>query len=441
MTTAHIIGSIRRMKTHMHFGAAETDITPTFPVALAGFAARTGRSQGVTRPLKLRALAFSDPNGNHALLIVADILFWAPERTQALREQIAAQWPAPVERVILHATHTHSAPSTSSHYGPSLGVVDPRYVAFLEDQLFAAVDAAWARREPVTIERGDGSSDIGINRRVWRGDEMIIGENNDGPVDRDLAVLRVRATSGETRAILAHVACHPTTTMDPYVNAEFPGVMATEIATHDAPGAVVAFLQGCCGDINPRPTRERNARGLDDEDVVAVGQRLAADVRAVLDRPMRPLAPGLIASRRVIADVPFERVPTIAELERTRDADGILGEWSRLMLANPDRLQPSIPLEITRLSLGPDLTLLAMNAEMVMAYGLHAKRRRPGTLPMPYSNGGLGYVVTRQQLAEGGYESKESIQYFGLPSRFAPEVEEVVTSAIDQALDSGEEQP
>ena len=429
------------MDTHLRFGAAETDITPTFPVPLAGFAVRSGLSQGVMRPLKLRAFAFSDPSGSHALLVVADILFWAPERVRTLREQIAARWPVPAEHVILHATHTHSGPQTSTHYAPSLGAADPRYVAYLEDQLFAAIDAAWTRREPVTIERGDGSSEIGINRRVWRGEEVVIGENPDGPVDRDLAVLHSRARSGETRAILAHVACHPTTTMDPFVNAEFPGVMAAEIATHDAPGAVVAFLQGCCGDINPRPTRERDARALDDEDVVAVGQRLAADVRAVLNQPMRPLTPGPISSRRVIASLPFERVPTLAELERTRDADGILGEWSRLMLANPARLQPSIPLEITRLSIGPDLTLLAMSAEMVMAYGTHIKQRRPGALPLPYSSGGLGYVITRQQLAEGGYEPDGSTQYFGLPSRFAPAVEAVVRSAIDQALTEGEDQP
>lgn len=429
------------METHLRAGVAETDITPPFPVPLAGFAARTGRSQGVTRPLKLRAFAFSEPSGASALLVVADILFWAPERVDELRQRIAARWPVPPDRIILHATHTHSGPQTSTHYAPSLGVADHRYVALLDNQLITAIAAAWSRREPVTIERGDGTTDIGINRRVWRGDEMVIGENPDGPVDRDLAVLRLRATSGETRAILIHAACHPTTTMDPFINAEFPGVMCEEIARSDAPDAVVAFLQGCCGDINPRPTRERGDRALHDDDVAAVGQRLAADVRAVLTGPMRSLATGPITSRREVAALPFARIPTIAELAESRDAEGICGEWSRLMLAHPDRLQPAIPLEITRLSLGPDLTLLAMDAEMTMAYGAHIKRRLRGTLPLPYSNGGLGYVITRQQLAEGGYEPDGSTSYFGLPSRFAPEVEDVTLAAIDRALDDGGDQP
>jgi hypothetical protein len=430
------------MNTPLLAGAAEIDITPAFPVPLAGFAARSGLSQGVTRPLKLRAFAFTDPapGGGSALLVVADILFWAPERTGALRRQIAAHWPVPVDHIILQATHTHSGPQTSTRFAPSLGAADPRYLAFLETQLFAAIEMAWAKREPATIERGDGRSEIGINRRVWRGEEVVIGQNPDGPVDRDLSVLRIRAASGETRAILAHLACHPTTTMDPYASSEFPGAMCADIATSDAPGAVVAFLQGCCGDINPRPTRERGSRELNDDDVAAIGHQLAADVRAVLDQPMRPLGPGTILSRQVTAALPMERVPTVGELERTRDADGILGEWSRLLLADPSRLQPRIPLEILRLSIGPDLTLLAMDAEVTMPYGAHIKERRPGTLPLPYSNGAIGYVVTRQQLTEGGYEPDGSTPYFGLPSRFAPEVEAVTKAAIDQALDEGEDQ-
>jgi hypothetical protein len=92
-------------------------------------------------------------------------------------------------------------------------------------------------------------------------------------------------------------------------------------------------------------------------------------------------------------------------------------------------------MECTHLRLGNDLAFLAMDAEVTTPYGLAIKQRSDGrTLPLPYSNGMIAYVVTDQQLAEGGYEADDSTPWFALPSPFAPGIEARVTGAIAKAL-------
>jgi hypothetical protein len=88
------------------------------------------------------------------------------------------------------------------------------------------------------------------------------------------------------------------------------------------------------------------------------------------------------------------------------------------------------------LKLCEGLSLLTMNAEMVVEYGLFIKQRFAGSvLPVPYSNGMIGYVPTQRQVAEGGYEARESIAYFSLPAPFEATVETAIHEAIYRLID------
>jgi hypothetical protein len=203
-------------------------------------------------------------------------------------------------------------------------------------------------------------------------------------------------------------------------------------------------LQGCCGDIRPGLVRDGAFYRGTDDDVRALGARLAAEVSAILRRPMEQLQPARIRSELLTVELPFQTLPTRAALEARRDDPDIPGAWSRLLLAQPERLQPAIPFRIQMLVLGDGLALLAMEGEVVVEYGLWVKQRFGGkVLPIPYSNGMVGYVPVAHQIAEGGYEARDSVPYFGLPAPFAPSLEERIKASIDAAgrhlLDQGEQ--
>jgi hypothetical protein len=415
----------------LQVGVAEEDITPHNPTPLAGFAARNNALfEGVDHSLAIKAFWWSVGDQN-ALLVVADILWWPPEQIDALRQQIAGRWPVPGEHIILHATHTHSAPHPSRAFTESLGIPDDAWIEMLFSRLIDVVDRAWDARRLATVSRGRGTSGIGIQRRVALGVEPAA----TAVVDPEVVVLSICDRDHQPMAHLVHYACHPTTTGLPRVSSEFPGVMCELLSADSGPDVVVAFLQGCCGDINPRSFVDRDLREIGDADVVQHGEELAADVRRILASPMEPVNIDAISARREIARLDFRHVPPVEELEAGKDGPGVTGEWSRLLLAYPDRLSGSIDVEVTHLRLGTELAFMAMAAEVTTPYGLAIKTlSNQKTLPLPYSNGMTGYVVTNDQLAQGGYEPIESIPYFGLPSPFADGIEQAFTSAITRSL-------
>jgi hypothetical protein len=420
-------------------GVAKLDITPRKPLPLAGFAARQGPSEGVSHPLFVRAFFFTpdgpDDGERRALIVSADLLGWGQDRLPALRQQLRERWNLGEEQVVLSATHTHCGPQTSVRLVSSVGTPDPDYIEYLEAQLFAAIEQAHANREPVTIERGAGTSDISINRRRLVDGAMLMAPNPDGPTDPAVTVLRFRTAAGGTKGVLVHYTCHPTITADRLVSGEFPGVAMAEIEETLGGGAVAAYLQGTCGDIKVALLDGDTFKRGHDADVRAVGHRLAGTVLGVLDGQMQMLADRPLGGQHTSVDLPIQPPPAREQLEALRDEPGIIGEWSTLLLRTA---QPptAITLDLTRLDLADGLSLLAMNGEISVAFGLFVKERSGGrVLPVGYSNGAVGYVVTAAQVAEGGYEAGEAFRYYGRPGPFTPEVEPRLRDALGALVD------
>ncbi|TLS50106.1 hypothetical protein FE782_22510 [Paenibacillus antri] len=426
----------------LRLGVATVDITPRHPVPLAGFASRRSAFVAVDRPLLLKAWAFEsgEPAGGapvRALFVQADLIWWGSERLPALLRELSSRWGLPASAVILHATHTHGGPQTSDRFAPSLGLPDEDYVRDLEARLLSCVDDAFARLEPVAVERGRGACAIGVHRRRRIDGRIAMAPNPEGPCDPEVVVVRFRRADGTTAGVWAHYACHPTTTDDNVVHPDFPGIAMTLTERWLGEGATASYLQGCCGDIRPALVQDGGFRKGERSDVLELGRRLADEVVRILEGPMERLEPAKLASGRLAVELPLEGVPGPGRLKEAAAADGIRGEWARLLSSRPDRLAPTIPLELNGVRIARGLTLLAMNAEMVGAYGAFAKSYAQGAaLPLPYSNGMIGYVPTAEQLAEGGYEPAESAYYFALPSPFAPEVEARVVESMKALLDN-----
>jgi hypothetical protein len=63
-------------------------------------------------------------------------------------------------------------------------------------------------------------------------------------------------------------------------------------------------------------------------------------------------------------------------------------------------------------------------------YAIRARREFPDVILAGYSNRLVSYLPSRRILEEGGYEADESMLYYGLPTRYTPEVEDTLFGAI-----------
>jgi hypothetical protein len=415
--------------TRIRIGSATADITPDWPLDLAGFALRTRPSEGVAQPLHVRVAVLETETGSgersRVVVVSADILWWGPQHLPELRREIAALAGVPEGNILFSATHSHSGPQTSTRASATIGVLDPRFIALLHERTREATRAAVADLEPVSVRRFTGCHDLGFNRRPQF--------DPDGPTDPILTAIRFARADGSPRTFLVHYTCHPVISQEHVVSGEWPGV-AMDILEQEL-GVTALFLQGCCGDINPVVQGEgRSLRGPD-EIVVREGRRLAEAVRALLAGPGEALAPVPLRVDHLEIDLPFAGIPDDATLRGGMDAPGVAGEWRRVLLEHPEWREPTISLHLQRVDIADGLSLLAMNGEVVVSYGLHARTVSNGAvLPMGYSNGMTGYVPTAKVIAEGGYEGGDSIPYFFLPAPFDPAVEPLLTEAIDRLL-------
>jgi hypothetical protein len=418
-------------------GCAKVDITPEFPLPLAGFGHRKGSFEAVELRLFARLFLFqhvSEGSPVRALLVSADLIWWAGERMEGLRKMLLERWGIRRETVIFSATHTHSGPQTSKDFVPSLGLADNRYIEMLEQKITEGVEEALSNLEPVTISKGTGSCGFGINRRKYVDGRIEMAPNEAGPVDPELGIIRFeRKSESSVKAVWMHYTCHPTTTDVNRVSSEFPGVAAHLVEAHLGVGATVAYLQGCCGDIRPALIREGEFFRGDDTHVSELGEALAAETIRILQETSVKVPTAPLMGKQLKVPLPYDRVPDLDGLKSQLEQPGIVGEWSRFLADNSDRLKPHADLELTLLKLSDDLSLLAMNAEMVLDYGLYAKQFSQGRiLPLAYSNGMIGYVPTSKQLEEGGYEASESSKYFALPSVFSADIERRIKESIQQ---------
>ena len=354
-------------------GAARVAITPQQPCHLAGYGARDHASEGVHDPLHLRALWAEGTDGTPALLISADILWFGRQVADRIRAEAQTELGLPPARVFLAGTHTHSAPCTAARG-------NEEWTAALVDRALAAAALARGRIRPARLRLHRGASHIGINRREQRpGGEVVLGQNPDGPIDRELLVVAVDGGDGRPVARLVNFACHGVVMDDVNyrVSGDWPGFAAGLLERRlECP---FLFLNGGAGNVNSRVGPQGDFAPME-----ALAEEFAANCLAALKRRGKPLDAGDGVLSGIETSLALPRKP--GEIERGK---------GRLA-----------PVTLHGLRIG-GVCLAGYPGEMFSETAMAVKQAapRPATLVCSYVHGGdAGYVPVREAYDTGGYE-------------------------------------
>ena len=126
-------------------------------IHLAGFSPyvpfRTGNrlAEGIHDPIWARALALRDAGGETLVLVAADLPGLGRKHTGRVRRRVAREHGIPESHVILHSTHTHSAPDASGYWSTLMPGHNRRYTAQLRERLYASIEAALHALRPATL--------------------------------------------------------------------------------------------------------------------------------------------------------------------------------------------------------------------------------------------------------------------------------------------------
>ncbi len=425
------------MEEETWLGTDKIDITPRKPIYLSGFAHRKGVCTGVSERIYLKLWYLKqrehDGKNKNLLFVQGDLIWWGSEYISIIKRRISETYNIKFASIIIHASHNHSGPQTSNRFLPSMGILDPDYMEWVIDQLICGVSEAERNLEQVTIEKGVGSCNLGVNRRKRVDGKITMAPNYNKPVDHELTVVRFKTKANKVKGILFHYACHLTVTDSNMISPEFYGVAAEKLEKLlEKDHAIVSPLQGCCGDIRPNLVKDGHFYRGNDKDV----EKFATDLFKVLDFTLNHAMKKILWRKFKIKDktiqLPLDIIPDIEAFQSDVETKGKLyGEWREFLLKNPERRIPFVTFDLTHWVLADQVEFLAMNGEIVNEYGQYIKKISENKiLPLGYCNGMIGYIPTRKQLEEGGYESTEAPYYFGMPSRFNKEIEKTVKAAI-----------
>ena len=414
------------------------DITPNRPVSLLGYF-NDRVSAGVLDPLHCR-LAGVYLGGEALLFAQVDTCLLSAGDAEELRAALSRASGCPPERVMVFASHTHTAPALADLYAVRR---DGEYFRFVKESLAGAAASLQPELHvAMKICRGRAPG-LASNRR-WRmvGGEVVTNpprmhpllDRPEGPVDDEVNTIAFVTPDGAVPGMLVSISNHTDTIGGDLVSADWPGIMEAEIRSSFGPDTVVVPLIGAAGNINHFDFRKA-ADHPSPVEARRIGRGYAEVVSASMARGADVAVDGLHAARRVLG-VPALEVPD-SEVRRAREiisrtvpvaaaagtaaaaaadltAEDIFagdpavervfaGALLDLMQHRPE--QYSVPLQCFRA--GP-VGFFAVPGEPFVETGLALKSiSGPGlAVPVGLANGYFGYIPLRECFTRDGYEVK-----------------------------------
>lgn len=417
-------------------GAAVADITPEqLPVSMTG-SFQDRQATGVADRLHARSLVLDDGRIRVAV-VVCDSCLISREIFDAAKQIASQRTGIPTERMLMSATHTHTAPTAVplAQCNP-----DPQYVQWLTQQIAAAVIKANARLQPAQIGWGSGEepNEVG-NRRWFVQPEAILtnpfGRTDDkvrmnppagsdqlirpaGPVDPEVSVVSVQTTTGEPLAVLGNYSLHYVGGIPAgQLSADYFGEFARQIAARvEGDESFVGIMSnGTSGDVNNYNFREKPRAAAPLVRVREVADRIA-DVAAQASAGIEYRGGIALAMHERKLELGVRR-PNETEVARAQELLAAAADPQRLntpelyaqetlRLANH---APTVEIKLQVLRIG-ELAIAAIPCEVFAEMGLEIKRRSPfpDTFTISLANGYSGYLPTPEQHALGGYETWRS---------------------------------
>ena len=422
----------------MRIGFSKLDITPRVGVEMCGFGAFLHRySIAVRDRLWARAMALSD--GQKTLLVFSlDLIGVSADMTRKIRGLVAAHSGLEPADVMVHCTHTHSAPPACELVG--WGERDTPYLEILPHRVARAGAAALSNLQEASLSYARVPCEgIGVNREYDRDAPPLdlVLRDDWRPAKPELTdtacdVLRADA-GGRLLGFVSHFGCHPVVCCQEtrYIHGDYPGV-ATNMLERENPGSVGLFLQGAHADVNSCCAHKPEQDSLLALDVIAA--RYANSVRFGL-KQARPLDAGGLASAR--REISFTRKPFNLEMLRQKLAEqealfakpgatdqdrdlrmaAVVATNLRRMIAKMERGDAlSGPAELQGFRAGP-LAIVASPFETFQAIknDVRARSGHPIAWVLSVTNDYQGYAPDRTAAARGGYAADVVPFIVGLP--------------------------
>lgn len=436
-------------------GAAIVDVTPTKLPAIVNGGLKSRSVAEVKTRLNARALALSDGTTKLVIVVVDSCMLPRPLLDE-VKKLAESRTGVPMNRLLISATHTHSAPASMACLGTD---IDPDYVPLVKLKIVDAIAAALAKLQPAQVgfAKENAADFTALRRWIRRPDRinndpfgnptvratMHAGSNWDnvtgesGPEDPDLSLVSIQSTTGVPIAVLANFSMHYYSG-EKGLSADYFGLFSNGLKKRIAPnGNFVGMMShGCSGDIwrrdytqpdkwDPKQTINKYADGLldiamkayekvehhKDVDLAMAEQRMTLKYR-VPDQQRLDWANRIVAK---LGDKPPTTQQEVYALEQ---------------LILHERQETEIVVQGIRIG---DIGIATTPNETYAITGLKVKTASPlaHNMVIELANGGDGYIPPPEQHRFGGYNTWAA-RSAGLEVMAEPKITEACISLLEE---------
>lgn len=424
----------------LYIGGASTSITPSQPVSLSG-QMHTRIAKEVESEVTATVLVIESREGeqslDQAILVSCDLVCIRGGIHEAVRERLKKSCKeVDVSKVILNATHTHTAPTMiEGRYSlPKEGLIQPKaYVEFASKQIADAIIKAWKSREPGSVGWGLGYAMVAQNRRAVYADghAQMYGKTNtdnfrgiEGYEDHGVEVLFFWNAKKELIATAINVGC-PSQAVEgrKKVNADFWHEVRQELQKKYGKDLYVLGWAGAAGDHVPRPMYRKKAeermrilRGITlledisrrivagwEEAYQGAKQELHND--AVLVHHVKTIE----LPKRIVTDKEYARVKKEVDAYAKDPSKIWIKNWKQSVLDRYSKQhsgsEEPYQMELHTIRLG-DIVIATNDFELFNDFGTQMKSRSPALQTFVIQLCGPGsYVPTPRAVRGGGYSA------------------------------------
>lgn len=358
------------------------ELVPDRPVPMAGYGTRyKKKSKGVHDPIFARCIMIRQ--GDKRMAIVgSDLLIMTAQLRLAVLDKIK---DLDLDALMLTATHSHSGPGGYVHSFAwevaAMGTYEPELFDFIAKAIAKSIRNAYdAPAFEAKIGAGQAAvPDYVANRR-----------HDGGETDPALSIIRMDDLEGKPRVLILSYGAHPTVMLGSnrlisgdYVG-EFERLLEEKVD-------MALFLPSDIGDQKPHlPNLERDPYTF--EHIKEMGRGLA--------EAAWKLAQNITTGKATLAVV--EQQIELPEGDLNKACFGFM----HAPLENRAKriLQKSTLFQAWRIG---DALILASPGELGHEIGLDFRSRFPDNIVLPtsHANDYVGYVISPEEYARGGYES------------------------------------
>jgi hypothetical protein len=416
-------------------GAFAIDVTPErLPISVNG-GMQDRQATAVHDRLHARCLVLDD-GATRLALVVCDSCMIPRELLDEAKRLASKGSGIPADRMLIAATHTHTAPTVA---GVFQSEPDKAYQRYLTRRIAEGVAKAVGNLRPARVGWGVGRDPTQVFNLRWKMKpgtrledpfgrftdrvKMNPGYRNPalgepaGPVDPEIGVLSVQARDGRPLALLANYSLHYVGGAPP-LSADYFGAFAERVrgllgAGKGDPPFVGVLSNGTSGDINNINFAGEAPKGRRPyEQIRVVAGSVAAATHAAYKKiEHHDWAPLAMAEREVELGV---RLPDEKDLARAREVLKKAGERPLKTLAEVyaretvllAKYPAKVRLKLQAVRVG-ELGVASSPCETFAETGLEVKKKSPlkPTFVIELANGYNGYLPTPGQHKLGGYET------------------------------------